>query len=151
MQLNSECPTAVISSVLAMMRKLCCLPAVHLGPNYGGGNGENGDLLQKLPCMCCYAQCPQPCLQQATMDPCLCWRLLDTHRQVWVSLLWVHCSFLPGSGAQGSVCALQESVSQSCVSSGSSMVGWMVTSSKRAYAIPKSAAPRDPAPAVVRC
>ena len=37
-------------------------------------------------------------------------------------------------------CALQESVSQSCVSSGGSMVGLMVTSSKRAYAIPRSAA-----------
>ena len=38
---------------------------------------------------------------------------------------------------QSSVCALQESVSQSCVSSGSSVVGLMATSSKRAYAIPK--------------
>ena len=36
----------------------------------------------------------------------------------------------------GSVCALQESVFQSCVSSGSSIVGLMATSSKRAYAIP---------------
>ena len=44
--------------------------------------------------------------------------------------------------AQGYVCALQESVSQSCVSSGGSMVGLMVTSSKRAYAIPRSAVPR---------
>ena len=51
----------------------------------------------------------------------------------------------PGSWCtQGSVCALQESIFQSCVSSGSSMVGLMVTSSKRAYAIPKSAAPRAP-------
>ena len=24
-----------------------------------------------------------PTLQQATADPHLCWRLLDTHRQVW--------------------------------------------------------------------
>ena len=40
---------------------------------------------------------------------------------------------------------------QSCVSSGSSMVGSMVTSSKRVYAILKSAAPRAPAPAVVHC
>ena len=54
----------------------------------------------------------------------------------------------PGSWCtQGSVCALQESVSQSCVSSGGSMVGLMVTSSKRAYAIPRSTAPRAPAPA----
>ena len=32
-------------------------------------------------------------LQQATTDSRLCWRLLDTPRQVWVSLLWGHCSF----------------------------------------------------------
>ena len=36
---------------------------------------------------------------------------------------------------------------QSCVNSGSSMVGLMATSSKRAYAIPKSAAHRAPVPA----
>ena len=36
----------------------------------------------------------------------------------WISLL-----LSPGPGAQGSVCALQESVSQSCVSSGHSVVG----------------------------
>ena len=58
----------------------------------------------------------------------------------------------PGSWyAQSSVCALQESISQSFVSSGSSMVGLMVTSSKRAYAIPRSAATRAPAPATVHC
>ena len=52
----------------------------------------------------------------------------------------------PGSWCtQGSVCALQESISQSCVSSGSSMVGLMATSSKRAYAIPKSRHP-EPQP-----
>ena len=56
-----------------------------------------------------------PTLQQTTADLCLCQRLLDTHRQVWVSLLWGHCSFLLGPGVQGFVCALQESVSQSCV------------------------------------
>ena len=37
-----------------------------------------------------------PNLQQATADPCLCWRLLDTHGQVWVNLFWGHCSFLLG-------------------------------------------------------
>ena len=49
----------------------------------------------------------------------------------------------------GSVCTLLESVSQSCVSYGGSVVG--LTSSKRAYAIPKSAAPRAPAPAAGHC
>ena len=38
-------------------------------------------------------------LQQATIDPRLHRRLLDTHRQVWVSLLWGHCSFLLSPGA----------------------------------------------------
>ena len=40
-----------------------------------------------------------PNLQQATANPHVCWRLLDTPRQVWVSLLWGHCSFLLSPGA----------------------------------------------------
>ena len=40
---------------------------------------------------------------------------------------------------------------QSCVSSDGSMVGLMVTSSKRAYAIPRSAAPIASAPAAGHC
>ena len=111
--------------------ELCSVPVIYLGPNYGGGSEDNGDLL-----------------------PCLCWKFLDTHRQVWVIFLWGHCPFPMGPCAQGSVCAVQESISQSYVSSGSSMVGLMVTSSKMAYAIPKPAAPshtqavglRSPAP-----
>ena len=58
----------------------------------------------------------------------------------------------PGScWAQGSVCALQESISQSFVSSGGSMMRLMTTSSRRAYVIPRSAAPRAPAPAAGHC
>ena len=53
--------------------------------------------------------------------------------------------------AQNSVCALQECISQFCISSGGSMVGLMETSSKKAYATPKSAAPRAPAPAAGHC
>ena len=33
-------------------------------------------------------------LQKVSVNPCLCQRLLDIHGQVWVSLLWGHCSFL---------------------------------------------------------
>ena len=40
---------------------------------------------------------------------------------------------------------------QSCVSSGGSMVGLMVTSSNRAYVIPRSAPPRVHAPAAGHC
>ena len=53
--------------------------------------------------------------------------------------------------AEDFICSLQESVSQSCVSSGGSVVGLMVISSKRAYAVPRSAAPRSPAPEAVHC
>ena len=42
----------------------------------------------------------------------------------------------PGSWCTRFCCALQESTFQPCVSSGSSIVGLMATSSKRAYAIP---------------
>ena len=41
-----------------------------------------------------------PTLQQAPANPHLCRRLLDTQEQVWVSLLWGHCSFLLGPGTQ---------------------------------------------------
>ena len=79
-------------------------------------------------------------------------RLLDTHGQVWVSLLWGHCSFLLGPDVHKVLFVPSKSLfPQSCVSSGSFMVGLMATSSKRAYAIPKSAAPRAPAPAAGHC
>ena len=57
----------------------------------------------------------------------------------------------PGSWcAQGFVRALQESISP-VLSSWGSIVGLMATSSKRAYAIARSAAPRVPAPAAGQC
>ena len=37
--------------------------------------------------------------RQATVNRHLCWRLPDTPRQVWFSLLWGHHSFLLGLGA----------------------------------------------------
>ena len=56
--------------------------------------------------------------QQATVDPCLCQRLLDTHRQVWLSLLWGHCSFLLGPSAHKVLFVLSKRLfPQSCVSS----------------------------------
>ena len=53
-----------------------------------------------------------PTLQLATANPRLCWRLLDTYGQVCISLLWDQRLLSPGSWCtQGSICALQESVS----------------------------------------
>ena len=78
-----------------------------------------------------------PTLQQATTDPRLCWRLLDTQRQFWVSLLWDHCSFLLGPVVHKFLFVPSKSLfPQSCVSPGSSMMGLMVTFSKRVYAVP---------------
>ena len=51
--------------------------------------------VQKSPAVACVGSG----LQQATTDLHLHWKLLDTPRQVWVSLLWGHCSFLLGPGA----------------------------------------------------
>ena len=93
-----------------------------------------------------------PTLQQATTNPHLCWRFQDTHEHVWVRFLWGHCSFLLGPGVQRVLFVPYRSLlSQSCVSSGGSMVGLMATSSRRAYAIPRSAAPRAPAPVAGHC
>ena len=120
-----------------------------LRPNDGGGNEDNGDL-QRVPCRHCCIQCPQPCSRPplthaSTGDS---WTLMGKSGSVscgvtapfsWVLVHTRFCLCLPR------VCF------QSCVSSGGSMVGLTVTSSKRAYAIPRSTAPRGPAPAVVHC
>ena len=89
-------------------------------------------------------------MQQATIEPCL-WLETPGHSLESLGQSLVGSLLLsPGSWCtQCSVCALQESISQSCVSSGSSLLGLMATSSKRAYAIPKSAASRAPTPAAV--
>ena len=85
-------------------------------------------------------QCPTP--------------LLETPGHYWASLgQSLVRSLLLSAGsrcAQGSVCVLPESISPSYISSGSSMVGLMVTSSKRAYAMPKSAAPSCSRPLLTR-
>ena len=83
---------------------------------------------------------------------CLHWKLLDTPRPVWVSLLWGHCSFLLGPGVHKALFVPSKSLfPQCCVCSGGSMVQLMVTSSKRSYAMLRSAAPRAPAPVASHC
>ena len=111
---------------------------------------DNGDLLQKVPCTHCYTQCPQPWSRPPPAHASAgdSWTLTGNLCQSLLGSLLLS----PGSWCtQGSVYALQESVSQSCVNSGGSMVGLMVTSSKRAYAIPRSTALRAPVPAAVHC
>ena len=82
-----------------------------LRPNYGGGNEDNGDLLLKV-------ALSAPTLQQVTTNPWLRPRLLDTHRKIWVSLLWRHYSFLLGPGAHKVLFVSSKRLfPQSCVSS----------------------------------
>ena len=121
-----------------------------LRPNYGGGNEDNSDLLQKILCMhCCTLPLTQ---QQATTDPCLCWRLPDTHGQVWVSLLWGHCSFLLGAGAHKFLFVTSKCLfPQFFISSGGSVLGLMENSFKWVYATPMSAAPIALVPVAVHC
>ena len=121
--------------------------SVDLRPNYAGGNEYNDDLLQRSHCL----HSVPLTLQQATADLHLHWRLLDTNEQAWsvslgatVPFSWVllHTRlFVPSKTL----------FPQPSVSSDSSVVGIMATSSNRAYAIPKPAAPRAPAPAAGHC
>ena len=57
-------------------------------------------------------------LRWAISDPRLCRRLLVIYRQVWVSFLWGHCSFLLGPGVHKILFVPSKSLfPQSCVSS----------------------------------
>jgi len=71
--------------------------------NSASGRG-NGDLLQKdlgqhTMAPGTVVSAPDP--WQATVDPHLCQRFLDTHRQVWLSLFWVTAPFLWSWCTQG--------------------------------------------------
>ena len=134
--------TSLIQFSLEKLRG--CVPSLlfDLRPNYGGGNEDNGDLLQKVPCMpCCTQNPPDTAAGHRRPTP-----LLETPGHSWACLgqfLVRSLPLSPGSRcAQGFVLfAPSKSVfPQSCVTSGGSMVGLMVISSKRAYAIPRSAA-----------
>ena len=82
-----------------------------------------------------------PNLAEATYNPRLCQRLLDPHGQVWVSLFGVTAPFSWVLVHNVLFVPSKSLFPPSCINSGSSMVRLMVTSSKRAYAIPMSAAP----------
>ena len=129
----------------------CILPLLFdLKLNYGGGNEDNDDLLQKVPCRHCYTQCPQP---RSSRPP-------PTHTSIRDSWTLVGKSGSVSYGVTApffwvlvhtdSVCALPESVSP-VLCNFWLYGGLMVTSSQRAYSIPRSVAPRAPAPAAVCC
>ena len=129
---------------------LGCVPSLlfDLRPNYGGGNEDNGDFLQKISCMYCYTQCPQPCSRPPLTHGSSgdSWTFIGKSGSVSsgftapFSWVLVHkILFVPSNSL----------FSQFCVSSGSSMVGLMVTSSKKPYDISRSAAPKASVPVAV--
>ena len=74
-----------------------CVPSLlfDLRPNYGGGNEDNSDLLQKIPCTHCYTQCPDSAVGH-------CWPTAppETHGHSWARLgqsLVGSLLFSPGS------------------------------------------------------
>ena len=81
-----------------------------LMPNYGGGNDDNGDLLQKVPFMHCCTQCPDPAAGHHWPTPP---PETPGHSQTSLGKSLVGSLLLsPGSWCtQGFVCAHQESVS----------------------------------------
>ena len=92
-----------------------------LRPNYGGGNEDNGDLLEKVPCPATLSV-PDPAAGHHRPMP-----LLETpgHSQESLSQSLVgHGFFLLGPGSHKVLFMPSKSLfPQSCVSSGSSMVG----------------------------
>ena len=97
----------------------CYIPSLlfDLRPNYGGGhedNGDNGDLLQKVPCLHCCSPTPLP----------------ETPGHLLASLGWSVLGSL-GPGVHKVLFVPSKSLFlQSCVSSVGSVVGLMATSSR---------------------
>ena len=90
-----------------------------------------------------YSPCPQPCIRPVPTHA------FTRNSSTPIDMSSVGSLFLsPGSWCVRFCCALQKSVSQSYVSSGSSTVSLMATSSKRTYAI---LTPRAPVPVADHC
>ena len=86
-----------------------------LRPNYGGGGEDNAASFRRSHDALLHSV-PLPCSPPPPPTPPQ--RPLGTPGQVWVSLLWGHCSFLLGPGAHKILFVPSQSLfPQSCVSS----------------------------------
>ena len=90
---------------------LCSLPVIYFGTNYGGGNEDNGDLLQKSSACTATLSAPSPAAGQHRPKPP---PETPGYSRASLSQSLVGSLLLsPGSWCtQSSICALQESVSQ---------------------------------------
>ena len=104
------------------------------------------DFFKKVPFTHCHTQCPQHCsrppLTHASAKDS--WTLMGKSGSVSCGVTAPFSWFLVCTR----FCLCPPRV---CVSSCGSLVGLMVTSSKRTYCVPKSAAPRAPVPVAVHC
>ena len=127
-----------------------CVPSLSfdLMPNYGGGNEDNGISFKTSHARTAALSAPDPAAghRRSTPPP-------ETPGYSQASLgQSLVGSLLLGFGVHKVLFVPSKSLfPQSHVSCGSSMVGLMVTSSKKTYAISRSAAPRPPAPAAGHC
>ena len=128
-----------------------CIPSLlfDLSPNYDGGNEDNANSFKRPQACTSGLSAPDP--EAGHHQPTLPHTILDTHEQVWVSLMFGHCFFLLCPGVHKVLLPPKSPSPQSCVSSGSCVMGLMATSSKRVYGMPRSAAPRAPAPVASNC
>ena len=132
-------------------RRDCILSLLFdLRPNYGGGNDDISDFLQKVPCPYCCIKCPQCCSRPPPTHASArdSWTLTDKSGSVSCgSLLLSHWSWC----VQGFVYALQETGSPVLCKFWQSYSRVMATNSNRANAMPRSTASRAPSPAAVHC
>ena len=114
-----------------------CHPAIYLGPNMVEVMKITVTSFKRSHACAATLSAPNPAAVHDGPTS-----LLETpgHSQASLgSLLWGHCSFPLGPSAHKFLFVPSKSLfPQSCVHSGSAMVGLMATSSKRAYAIPRS-------------
>ena len=129
-----------------------CVPSLlfDLRPNYGGGNEDNGNLLQRSHACTAALSAPNPVAGHSRLMPP---PETPGHSRANLGQSLVGSLLLsPGSWCtQGSVCALQESVSPVLCKFWQLYGGINGDLSKAAYAIPRFTALRDPAPAAVHC
>ena len=98
-----------LSSIFLLMGEAVFPPVIYLGPSYGGDNEDNGELLKRSHVQTATLSAPNP-----PADHCWPTLLPETpgHSQASLGQSFVGSLLLsPGSCcAQGSVCALQESI-----------------------------------------
>ena len=129
---------------------LDCVPSLLFDsrPNYGGSNEDNGNFLQKSHLCTGALSDPDPVVGHWHTSVGDSWTPQASLDQSLVESLLLS----PGSWCpQGFFVSSKSLFSQSCVSSGSSVAGLMATLPKRAYAIPRSTAPRASATAAGHC